>query len=235
MLKIITFPTSFGEPSHSPFCVKAMVLLQMSGQRWEREDVSNPAPMPHGKLPVLRTGAGLVPDSEFIQEWLVEQGADFYPNCTDQQKAIGHSLVRLAEDNLRLALVHDRWLDEQCWPKIWPIFFAEVPSPIRKLIAHKARKSVKAALLSNGVARMSSEQRLKKVANDLDAIGRVLGVNDFILGGTPTGVDASVLPILSMIDRLPAKTELRVLLRRCDWVENYLQRGRDALYSDLVG
>lgn len=235
MLKLITFPASFGEPSHSPFCAKAMVLLQMSGQTWEREDVSNPSPMPHGKLPVLRTGSSLVPDSEFIQDWLTNQGADFYPNYTDQQKAVGHSLARMVEESLRLMLVHDRWLDERCWPHIWPIFFAEVPRPIRKLIARKARKSVKDGLLSNGLARMSTEQRLNKAANDLYALGRTIGANDFILGDTPTGVDASVLPVLSMIDRLPFETELTQLLRRQEWVESYLQRGRAALYLDLVG
>lgn len=33
MLNLITFPATFGEPSSSPFCVKAMILLQMSGKK----------------------------------------------------------------------------------------------------------------------------------------------------------------------------------------------------------
>ena len=234
MLTLISFPASFGEPSHSPFCVKAMVLLQMSGQSWEREDISNPSSMPHGKLPVMRVNDSLIPDSEFIQDWLTQKGANFYPNCTDEQKAIGHSLARMVEEGLRLALVHDRWLDEQCWPDIWPTFFAEVPRPIRKLIAGKARKSVKAGLMSHGLTRMSPEQRLQKAGNDLDALGQIIGANDFILGDAPTGVDASVLPVLSMIDRMPVETALTQLLRRQDWVDGYLQRGRAALYRDLV-
>lgn len=142
MLTLITFPASFGELSHSPFCAKAIILLQMSGQPWQREDIANPSSMPHGKLPVLRANGDLIPDSEFIESWLTAQGADFYPECTGEQKAIGHSVTRMVEESLRLALVHDRWLNDQNWAHIGPLFFEAVPRPIRKLIARKARKSV---------------------------------------------------------------------------------------------
>ena len=234
MLKLMTFPAGVGEPSHSPFCVKAMVLLQMSGQPWDREDVSNPSPMPHGKLPVLRVGETLIPDSEFIQDWLTAQGADFYPNCTAAQKAQGHAIVRMVEEGLRLALVHDRWLDARCWSKLWPLFFAEVPRPLRKLIATKAHRSVKAGRMRNGFARMSAEQRLEKSRSDLEALGQIIGTKDFMLGDAPTGADAAVLPVLSMIDRMPVETELTRLLRAQNWANGYLQRGRATFYRGLV-
>lgn len=234
MLTLTTFPPSFDEPSHSPFCAKAMILLQMSGQPWQREDVSNPSSMPHGKLPVLRNNGQIIPDSEFIANWLTEQGADFYPDCTSEQMSIGHTIIRMVEESLRLALVHDRWLDEGNWAHIWPVFFAEVPRPIRKLIAHKARKNVRSALMSNGIARMSSEQRLQKVNNDLSALEQIIGANAFILGDSPSAVDAAVLPVISMIDRLPVETALTQLVRSKSWVNAYLQRGRSNLYSDLT-
>lgn len=234
MLSLITFPASFGEPSHSPFCAKAMILLQMSGQQWQREDLANPSSMPLGKLPVLRANGTLFPDSEFIQSWLTQQGADFYPDCTNEQKAVGHSLIRMAEESLRLALVHERWLEEENWAHLWPIFFAEVPRPIRKMIANKARKSVRAGLLSNGIARMSLQQRLQKTGSDLDALEQIIGTNAFILGDAPTAVDAAVLPVLSTIDRLPVATAISKLVRSKDWVNGYLQRGRATLYVDLI-
>lgn len=234
MLKLITFPASFDEPSHSPFCVKAMILLQMSGQTWRREDIANPSGMPHGKLPVLRNGETLIPDSEFIQAWLTDQSAEFFPDCTDAQRAVGHAAIRMVEENLRLALVHDRWLDTHNWPQVWPVFFAEVPRPIRGLIAGKARKSVTANLIGNGFARMTLDQRLKKANSDLSALGDLIGTGDFILGDTPTAADAAVLPVLSMIDRLPVATELTNLLRSKDWAVNYIRRGRARLYDGLA-
>jgi len=234
MLSLITFPTGFGEPSHSPFCAKAMILLQMSGQAWQREDISNPSSMPHGKLPVLRANGTLVADSEFIQGWLTQQGADFYPGCTDEQRAIGHALVRMVEENLRLILVHDRWLDDENWARLGPMFFAQLPAPLRKLVPILARRSVRAGLKSNGIARMSPEQRLQKAGNDLDALGQIIGTNPFLLGDAPTAADAAVLPVLSMIDRLPVATATTRLVRRQDWMKGYLQRGRATLYGPLV-
>lgn len=234
MLTLLTFPASFGEPSHSPFCAKAMILLQMSGQPWQRENIANPSSMPHGKLPVLRVKGQLIPDSELIENWLTSQGADFYPNVTDGQKALGHAVTRIVEESLRLMLIHDRWLDDQNWAHIWPVFFAEVPGPIRKFVSGIARRPVRSGLLSNGVARMSQEQRLQKAENDLDALGQIIGANAFILGDTPTAVDAAALPVLSMIDRLPVATETTSLMRSKEWVQGYLERGRTTLYSDLI-
>lgn len=234
MLTLITFPATFGEPSSSPFCVKAMILLQMSGQTWQREDIGSPMKMPHGKLPVLRNNGTLIPDSEFIQTWLTTQGADFFGDATATQRATGHAVIRMVEENLRLALVHDRWLDDRNWPQVWPVFFAGVPRPIRGVIARKARKSVRIGLHSNGFARLSNAERLEKANADLDALGHILGDQDFVLGAAPTAVDAAVLPMLSMIDRLPVATELTHLLRSKDWAQPYLQRGRDQLYAGLV-
>lgn len=235
MLTLLTFPASFGEPSHSPFCAKAMILLQMSGHSWCRKDIANPSSMPHGKLPVLQASDQLISDSEFIQSWLTQQGADLYPHCTPEQKAIGHSIIRMVEESLRQVLIYDRWLDDQNWTHTWPILFAEVPRPLRKLIANKIRKSVRSSLMSNGIARMSSGERLQKASNDLDALGHIIGANAFILGDAPTAVDAAVLPVLSMIDRLPAETTATTqLLRGKDWANGYVQRGRTALYAGIT-
>ncbi len=234
MLTLITFPPGLGEPSHSPFCAKAMILLQMSGLKWRREDIANPSSMPHGRLPVLQTAGDIIPDSEFIQDWLTKQGADLFPSCTEEQKAIGHSVIKMVEETIRIALIHDRWLDDQNWAHIGPLFFAEVPRPIRKLIASVARRSVRAGLKSNGFVRLSAEQRLQKVENDLHALGKIIGTNPFVLGGAPTAVDATVLPVLSMIDRLPVETGLTRTIRSKDWVVPYLERGRSTLYAGLV-
>lgn len=190
--------------------------------------------MPHGKLPGLRNGTTVTPDSEFIQAWLTEQGADFFAGCSTAQRATGYATIRMVEESFRLALVHDRWLDASNWGHVWPVFFSGVPGPIRQLIACKARKSVRANLLGNGFARLSVAERLNKANSDLDTLGHILEGDDFMLGQAPTAVDAAVLPVLSMIDRLPVPTELTDLLRSKGWVEPYLQRGRERLYAGLV-
>lgn len=70
MLKLLTYPSAMGEFSPSPFCTKAALLLQMSGQPWEREDTSDPRKTRYGKLPVLRAGGEVIADSDNIRAWL---------------------------------------------------------------------------------------------------------------------------------------------------------------------
>ncbi len=57
MLKLMTYKPAFGEPSASPFCTKAICLLNMSGLDWKPEYTSDPRKAPMAKLPVLRDGA----------------------------------------------------------------------------------------------------------------------------------------------------------------------------------
>ena len=97
MLTLLTFPSAFGLFSASPFCVKTALMLQSSGQRWQRSDMLDPRKMPHQKLPVLRTPERLVPDSDLIRDWLEAQGADFDPELSGLQKAQSRTLICMAE------------------------------------------------------------------------------------------------------------------------------------------
>lgn len=63
MLQLLSFPPGLDEPSLSPFCAKAMILLQMSGQAWRPEWHPDPCKAPPCKLPALHTPDGIVPDS----------------------------------------------------------------------------------------------------------------------------------------------------------------------------
>lgn len=56
MITLITYAPAFGQVAASPFCVKAIWLLNMSGQKWQREDSMDPRRMPKQKLPVIRVG-----------------------------------------------------------------------------------------------------------------------------------------------------------------------------------
>ena len=103
MITLMTFAACDTQPSHSPYCVKAMCLLEMAGQKWRREDLKMPSKAPLGKLPVLRVGDRLIPDTEFIQHWLEEQGADFHVGLDAVQRAHSHGIVRMVEGSIGLA------------------------------------------------------------------------------------------------------------------------------------
>ena len=115
MLTLLTFPGSFGAPSHSPYCVKAMCLLHISGPEWQPEYLHDPRKMPLSRLPVLRDGEQLVPDSANIQRHLEAKGIDFNKGLSATQIAQSHALVQMSEAGIYNTLVCDRWLNDESW------------------------------------------------------------------------------------------------------------------------
>jgi len=66
MITLLTFRPAFGQPAASPFCVKAIGMLNIAGVAWQREDMDDPRKMPNQKLPVIRVNGELIADSENI-------------------------------------------------------------------------------------------------------------------------------------------------------------------------
>ena len=228
MLTLISFPPTLGEPSNSPFCVKAMILLEMSGLDWQPRFVPMPEG-PYGKLPVLETPQGVVPDSALIQKWLETQGADFFPGFDTAARGMALAVMRMAEDSLRWQVAHDRWLDARVWPQFFPEVFKGMPEGLEA----KVQEGQRQGMTWHGVARYSEEDRCTLAEMDLDALIAVLGEGPWLFGAKPTAADASVLPVLSMIDRLPGETALRRALRARQPLMDYVARGREALYAPL--
>lgn len=98
MITLITFAPSFGQVAASPFCVKAIWLLNMSGQSWNREDTADPRSMPKQKLPAIRVSDTLIADSDNIRVYLETLGADFDAGLSDMEKSTSRAFIRMAED-----------------------------------------------------------------------------------------------------------------------------------------
>ncbi|SFK90574.1 glutathione S-transferase family protein [Shimia haliotis] len=229
-MQLIMFPGNNVLPSHSPFCMKAICLLEMAGIAWQPEISVDVSVQPLGKLPVLRVGDQLIPDSSNIEDLLTSEGADFYADLSTEQKAISHAIKSMVEYSLVLGLVHDRWLDPQVWPIMREEFFAEVPSEAREMVAEQGRAPVRAGLTSHGIARFSAQDRKKRLGRDLAMLETVLGDKAFLFGDTPTGADAAIAPVLDMILRLPAETDLRKAVEEVAAFTPYVARVRSAIY-----
>lgn len=233
MTHLITFPGDANLPSHSPFGLKAMCLLQMAGHSWAPEYVQDFSILPMGKVPVLRLKDRLVPDSHHIQAYLEELGTDFYPGLTQADKASAHMLIRMTEENLRLGLVYDRWLDAEVWPIMREMFFGQVPAAARDTVANGAQAQVRDGLMSEGIARFAPEDRLRRLTQDLDALQLTLGNKDFLFGDTPTAADAAVAPVLDMILQLPVDTGLKQAVQARANFAPYVTRVRAAIYPPM--
>lgn len=231
-MHLIMFPGDSALPSLSPFCMKAVCLLEMAGEAWQPEYTTDVSTMPLGKLPVLRFGDQLIPDSSNIEDFLTARGANFYPGLSQGEICEAHALVRMVEYSLVLGMAHDRWLDENVWPKARDMFFAGVPDEIKEVVAPQAQESVRAGLMSQGIARFSPQDRQARFDKDLAAIDSKLAKNDFLFGDVPSGADAAIAPTLDMILRLPAKTDLRTAVAENAPLVAYVARVREAIYPE---
>lgn len=230
MLTLLTFPGSFGAPSHSPFCVKAMCLLQLSGLEWQPEYVNDPRKMPLSRLPVLRTGDRLIPDSAHIQDYLESQGAKLHVGMTEQDKARAHALVCMVESTFHSVLIIDRWLVDESWKHTRKAFFGEIPWIIRGPLTRKLRKNIRTKMMADGAAQFSEAERLDHMTHDLNALTMQLGDKAFLFGDVPSAADAAIAPFLDMILSLPVKTGSRDMLRNHDSLPAYVARVRAAIY-----
>lgn len=208
VLTLLTFPRHGGVFSLSPFCTKAALLLTFSGRDWQREDLKDPRKMPRRKLPVLRTPAGLVPDSNEIRRYLETKGTDFDPGLSSRDRAHALSLIRVAEDSLYFHLVHDRWANEAVWPTVRDLYFSEIPSLIRRPITHSIRQSVCTGLAFQGVGRLSDDERKARLEEDLQAVTVLLNDSAFLFGGQISSADFSVASMLQAMRSTMVQTDL---------------------------
>lgn len=233
MLTLMTFAGSFDQPSHSPFCVKAMCLLQMSGQVWTPEYLANPTSMPLGRLPVLKVQDRLIPDSSAIAQFLEQQGADFNQGLTGAEKAQSHPLIRMVEDSLHMGLIHDRWLRDDTFPIVRKAFFDAMPFPLRQILPPILRRKIRAKLMSHGIAQFSEAERVARLEQDVGALEVQLYGKQFLFGDAPSLADASAVPMLEMIRTLPVETGLRSLVRKSPVICDYTARAREVMYPKV--
>jgi len=232
MITLFTFGGDDNQPSFSPFCVKAMILLDLSGASWVPKFIANPMKMPHGKLPVIDVAGQMIPDSSAIQAYLEGEGAQFDSHLTAGERATAHALRRMMEEHTVQALVHDRWMNDDCWAVMKGRFFGTLPALPRRFVPALARASVRKSLNANGMARYTEEERLARIRADFTALTDQLGQKSYLFGDTPSSVDAFAIPMLDMIRTLPCDTGLRRMLAEFASLTDYAKRGR-ALYPAL--
>lgn len=234
MITLLTIRGDAHLPSLSPFCIKAMALLEMAGEDWEPDYSAQMSDMPYGKLPVIRHNGTLLPDSGNLQRFLEARGADFHPGMGDAQRAQSRAFQRLAENSLRMGLIYDRWIDDAGWAACRDTMFAGVPEAMRATVADPVRETIRTALTGEGFARFSAEDRLAVMDDDLRAVEAMLWQGRFLLGDVPTAADASLVPLLDMLAHQPVETALRARVTSEPRLMDYIAAGRAALYPSAA-
>jgi len=235
MLSLITYNPALGEPSGSPFCTKALCLLNMSGLEWKPEFSSDPRSAPMAKFPVLRDSAELIADSGIIQKHLEEKhGADFGSWLSQEQQAVGHALVRMAEEHLYFNIVNDRWSRPEVWRHTMPIYFGNMPAFLRLFVPASLRKKVITGLNWIGIGRFSDEMLDERVKQDLAAIDTVLGDKKYLFGDKACFADASIVAQLAAMAAAPVDTNASKAVKSNKNLYEYIGRFQVKHYPKIT-
>ena len=236
MMILQAFGPAFGQPSPSPFCVKAMCLLTMAGVKWKPDFTADIRKAPRGKFPVLVDGDRTIPDSGEIQQHLeTHHGADFDAGLSATERAHGHMMIRMADEHLYHACVYDRWFRDDNWAVLRDTYFAAMPWPLRAVVPGIVRKSALNNLRGQGIGRMTYDEMVARAEDDLCALDQVIGDAGFLFGDRPTAADASIGPLLAAIASGPNETPLRECVQKRPAMMAYVTRIETAIYPDMTG
>ena len=234
MITLITYPASFGQPAASPFCIKAIWLLNMSGQNWARQDTPDPRKMPKQKLPAIRVDERIIPDSENIRRYLETLGADFDAGLSDMEKSTSRAFIRMAEEHMYFHVVMERWGDDTVWPIIRDTYFAAIPRLLRGIITNKLRKSLMRGMHAQGLGRFTPQERLDRLESDLQAITTRLWHGPFLFGNKPTAADASVAAMLANMRATPGNPRMKMRIAEDEILCRYIDRASDAMNQPVT-
>ncbi|WP_299204099.1 glutathione S-transferase family protein [uncultured Tateyamaria sp.] len=229
MLTLVTYPPAFGQPSGSPFCVKALYLLNLSGLQWQRKDTADPRSWPKGKLPALWVDDEIIGDSDNIRAWLEEHGAHFDQGLSDLDRATSRAFIRMAEEHMYFHVVMDRWGDKAVWPLVRDTYFAAIPTFLRKFITRGIRRMLLRGMDAQGLGRLTAGERLDRIEPDLLAITDRLWHGPFLFGPKPSAADASVAAMLGAMASTPGGTALSRRVKQDVMLVDYMKRVEAAL------
>lgn len=208
MITLVTYPKGWGQPSLSPFCVKAMYLLNKSGLEWRILETNDPRSFPHSKLPALKVGQNTIGDSDAIRAYIAEHGADLDTHLSPVERADARAYQRMAEEHLYYQIVLDRWANDAVWPEVLRTYFSGIPAFIRGFVTRKLRRNVVQGLNFLGHQRSTEQERMARIEQDLQAVSSRLKGRKFLFGDTPCSTDASLGPMLAAAKATPIATSL---------------------------
>ncbi|MEM9851455.1 MAG: glutathione S-transferase family protein [Pseudomonadota bacterium] len=228
------YPPYFGELNASPFCVKALALLHMSGLDYGVDLQIDPRKAPKGKFPVLGDGGHTISDSADIQRHLeTAHGVDFDGALSDAERATGHLLRRTMEEHLYFAILAERWIEELNWEVLQKVYFKELPMVLKLFLPGLVRRSTVGQAKAQGVGRHSAAERLDRGRADIDAVAQVLGDTPWLFGDRPTSYDASVASMLRSATFFPRETDLARAVKAHANLVAYMERARTDIMPPL--
>ncbi len=233
MLTLIAFPSIPGIRNLSSFCYKAEALLAMSGQHYEHEFILDLSVTPRGKVPVLRDGDELIPDSSLIQAYLErDYGLTADKSLTTQELAVAEAFRRMAEEHLYFVVLYSRWVDPANESIMINSVLGALPEETRKPAFLEIRRSVEEKLAAQGLGLHDPAMIYEFGRRELDAIAGYLDDKAFFFGDEPTSIDATLSGLLANILYPAFTSPLRTYAEAIPPFSDYVERFEQAVFNE---
>lgn len=225
MLTLYQFPTAFGLPNLSPFCMKLECFLKMAQIDYRVSEIIVASKAPKRKAPFIEDDQVRMGDSALIIQYLQRRhGVDLDAELSPRQRAQSLAFEKMLDEHLYWALVYSRWGDERFWPTVKQWFFADLPAPLRPIVPRMARRMVRRQLYQQGLGRHEPEEIYAFGRADIDALAVFLGDGDFMHGAQPTLVDACAVSYVANLLMPPLDTPLKAAAKAHDNLGPYCER-----------
>jgi glutathione S-transferase len=231
-LTLYTTRAGFGMPDTSPFVIKTEVQLKMAGLAYERVSAIPPQ-APNGKLPYIDDHGEAVSDSTFIRAHVERKySVDLDAGLDSRQRAQAWAIERLLEGHLYFAMVWFRWIDPDNFAK-GPAHFADsAPEADRAQLRHDMQARKASDLHAQGIGRHAPERIAELGERSIDALAQLLGDEPYLMGESPSGVDATAFGILASVLAPLFDTPLRRTVEARPNLVAYVARMMQRYYPD---
>lgn len=225
MIRLHQFAPAFGLLNASPFCMKLEVYLLLAKLPYEAVNDGNVMKAPLGKLPYIEDQGRRVADSSFVIDYLKQTYGDpLDAGLSAEQRAVATAFQRLFEENLYWAVVHTRWVDPVGWARTKVAFFGALPVPLRWLVPPLARRGIVSEMRGQGMGRHGEAEIYAIARRDVDAVADFLADKPYMLGATPTSLDATAYAFLANLLWAPVESPIRQHAAGRPTLQAYCQR-----------
>ena len=235
MLTLFQFPTYWGLPNVSPFCLKLETYLRLAGVPYDVKYTSSMSRTPKGKLPFIKDGSETLSDTSVIIQFLKNKYGDpLDKQLTLNQTAQGVAVQRMLEEHLYFAMTYSRWLDPNYYPAFSGTIFAKLPAFARLFVPALVRRQVRKQLWQQGVARLTPDEIYAYGKQDIDACAEILGSKTFLFGEKPSTYDVILYAFLEEIIVPPVPSPLQIAVKQRPELFAFCVRMRKLAFPNMT-
>jgi glutathione S-transferase len=213
----------------SPFVTKADVYLRLTKLPYEVVPFSMEsfAAAPKGKLPYIVDDQERIADSGFIIDHLKKKYGDPLDAKLDPaERAVGHAIKRMLEENFYWVLIAERWRDTKTAVEQYPVMIGQPPEFVKAVV-----DNLLGELHGHGMGRHTTDEIETVGKADLIALSDFLGDKPYLLGAEPTSYDATAYSFVAHMIQPDYDSRMKRFIKTLPNVMQYWDRLTSKLYK----